>query len=144
MLSALLKNVNMKKKELAEKLGLSRVTVSRWGEEAPRYAVVYLELLAEVRKSDAANMALEVPAGKRCDGCMFLDVNFKNSAICNLFHKNQKFRLERGEINIKSIEKLPACPVVNTNQKIVTTVKSLKDEDDGVALGGDESEPKLN
>ena len=40
-----LKRAGIKKADLARSLGLSRNTVSSWGDEPPRYALAFLELL---------------------------------------------------------------------------------------------------
>ena len=46
---ALLESTGLSRAGLAAKLGVDRATVSRWGDDPPRYAVAYLELLRKVR-----------------------------------------------------------------------------------------------
>jgi len=46
--SALLKQVKLDKTELALRLGLNRGTVYQWREEAPAYAVAYLQVYRKV------------------------------------------------------------------------------------------------
>lgn len=45
----LLSEMKMSKKALADRLGLSRVAVSKWGSNPPRYAMAYLELAYKVQ-----------------------------------------------------------------------------------------------
>ena len=45
----LLEGLNWSKKALADRLGLSRVAVSKWGSNPPRYAMAYLELAYKVQ-----------------------------------------------------------------------------------------------
>ena len=46
----LLSESGMKKKELAEYLGLEPETVTRWGDDPPHYAIVVLTLYIENRQ----------------------------------------------------------------------------------------------
>ena len=46
----LLKRAGISKAELARKLGMNPRSISAWGEDAPRYAVAYLELLIEFNR----------------------------------------------------------------------------------------------
>lgn len=45
----LLAELNMTKSAFAESLGLSKVTVFRWGDTPPKYAMAYLELAYKVK-----------------------------------------------------------------------------------------------
>ena len=49
-LGSTLDELGWSRSELAVRLGLSRESVSRWGEEVPRYAVAYLEMALMVRR----------------------------------------------------------------------------------------------
>ncbi|MCK5020087.1 MAG: hypothetical protein KAS32_23740 [Candidatus Peribacteraceae bacterium] len=54
---------------------------------------------------------LEVPEGKYCKECMFLDVDYmRNSAHCRLFSNTPPSKLSYSSIDIDSIVKLSACP----------------------------------
>jgi DNA-binding transcriptional regulator YiaG len=46
----LLQRAGIVKSELARRLGVSANAVSRWGDNPPKYAVVYLELLVEYNR----------------------------------------------------------------------------------------------
>lgn len=44
-----LKSLGMTKKDLSERLGVSTTSVSKWGDNPPRYALAYLELAMKVK-----------------------------------------------------------------------------------------------
>lgn len=46
----LLARAGINKSELARRLGVNPRTISAWGDEPPRYAVAYLELLIEFNR----------------------------------------------------------------------------------------------
>ena len=46
---AKLKELGLTKKQLSKELGVSPEQVTRWGEDPPRYAVAYVNLMREVR-----------------------------------------------------------------------------------------------
>lgn len=46
----LLARAGINKAELARRLGLTPAGVSKWGNDPPRYAVAYLELLVEYNR----------------------------------------------------------------------------------------------
>ena len=48
--SQLLQRAGIHKAELARRLGLTAGAVSAWGEDPPRYAIAYLELLVEFNR----------------------------------------------------------------------------------------------
>lgn len=50
MLDSLLSEAKMTRAELARRLKIHPNTVTRWGNEAPGYAVAYLDLLIGVRR----------------------------------------------------------------------------------------------
>ena len=45
----MLSEAKMTKTALAERLGLSRVAVSKWKDSPPRYAIAYLELVIKIK-----------------------------------------------------------------------------------------------
>lgn len=47
---ALLQRAGITKAELARRLGLTQGGISKWGDNPPRYAVAYLELLIEYNR----------------------------------------------------------------------------------------------
>ena len=56
----MLKQLGWTKAGLARRLRLQRTTVSGWGNDAPQYALAYLELAIELKAvRDAAALALE-------------------------------------------------------------------------------------
>ena len=54
MFDDLLKDAGLKKKELAELLGLKQQTVSAWQGSPPHYAIAYLELY--IKHKDAEHL----------------------------------------------------------------------------------------
>lgn len=50
MFSGLLTRAGLRKIDLSRRLGVSANTVTAWGENAPRYAIAYLELLIEYNR----------------------------------------------------------------------------------------------
>ena len=46
----LLDRAKMTKSELAERLGIAPGSISRWGNNPPKYAMAYLELALKVRE----------------------------------------------------------------------------------------------
>lgn len=52
MFDDLLKQAELKKYELADLLGLTRDTLSRWQGRPPQYAIAYLELYIKHREAE--------------------------------------------------------------------------------------------
>lgn len=50
MFKLLLERAGITKAELGRRLGLNIRTVSAWGDDPPRYAIAYLELLVEYNR----------------------------------------------------------------------------------------------
>lgn len=48
--SELLRRAGIVKSELARRLGVTANAVSRWGDNPPKYALAYLELLVEYNR----------------------------------------------------------------------------------------------
>jgi len=62
-------------------------------------------------------IALKVPDGYKCAGCMFLDFDgFDSRADCLLFRGRLTYRMEYGDVDVKSITKCSECPV-DDNEK---------------------------
>lgn len=59
-METMLKQLGWTKAELARRLGLQRTTVSGWGNDAPQYALAYLDLALKLKAlGDGAGQALE-------------------------------------------------------------------------------------
>lgn len=57
---------------------------------------------------------LRIPDGKKCDGCMFLNIDFmKDIPQCNLFNCVLDFRKNWGDVDRDSITKCDRCPKGN-------------------------------
>ena len=52
MLSDVLKDLKIKKYELARTMGVAPATVSRWGEHPPKYVWAYLGEMAKVKMAE--------------------------------------------------------------------------------------------
>jgi DNA-binding transcriptional regulator YiaG len=50
MFSQLLERAGISKAELARRLGVTAQCVTRWGSDAPGYAIAYLELLVKYNR----------------------------------------------------------------------------------------------
>ena len=50
MFEQLLERAGITKAELSRRLGLTAPSVTRWGSDAPGYAIAYLELLIEYNR----------------------------------------------------------------------------------------------
>jgi len=58
-------------------------------------------------------VALTVPEGDKCEGCMFLEINYffpRPAAKCKLFQKDLSAHWKYGDLDVGSIEKCDLCP----------------------------------
>ena len=52
---------------------------------------------------------LQVPEGKGCEGCMFLEMDY-NIPVCNLFKERLSSIKQNGVTDMESIMKCDSCP----------------------------------
>jgi hypothetical protein len=64
-------------------------------------------------------ITLQIPDGKNCKGCMFLDISFlENRADCLLF-KNERvtYKTEYGDLIEESVQKCKTCLQITRNNE---------------------------
>jgi len=62
-------------------------------------------------------IVLKIPEGKNCFDCMFLSTDYMhNMAECNLFNEKLRGRIEYGQLDETSIEKIRKCPINKRNK----------------------------
>ena len=58
-----------------------------------------------------SSIILQIPSGKKCEGCMFLKLDLtRDIAQCNLFNCMLDCRKNWGDIDTESIAKCAQCP----------------------------------